>query len=111
MKYAQRYSHKGTPEDWRKDLMKVIHYAIIALHVHDKAQQPSLADLFKDAKIEPVTLTGVLPTTISGGTISATLPTPTPDWSTYNMGTTSLLTTDTNSSITVTGTKTKKKKG
>lgn len=36
MKYAQRYGHKGTPEDWRKDLMKVIHYAIIAMHVHDK---------------------------------------------------------------------------
>lgn len=35
LKYAQRYGHKGTPEDWRKDLMKVIHYAIIALHVHD----------------------------------------------------------------------------
>jgi hypothetical protein len=111
MKYAQRYGHKGTPEDWRKDLMKVIHYAIIALHVHDKAQQPSLADLFKDVKIEPVTLTGVLPTTISGGTISATLPTSTPDWSTYNMGTSSLLTSDESSSITITGTKTKKKKG
>jgi hypothetical protein len=111
MKYAQRYSHKGTPEDWRKDLMKVIHYAIIALHVHDKAQQHSLTGVIKDVKIEPVTLTGVLPTTISGGTISATLPTSTPDWSTYNMGTNSLLTTDTNSSITVTGTKTNKKKG
>lgn len=36
MKYAQRYGHKGTPEDWRKDLMKVIHYAIIAMYVHDK---------------------------------------------------------------------------
>jgi len=35
MKYAQRYSHKGTPADWRKDLMKVIHYAVIALYVHD----------------------------------------------------------------------------
>jgi hypothetical protein len=35
MKYAQRYGHKGTPEDWRKDLLKVIHYAIIALYVHD----------------------------------------------------------------------------
>jgi hypothetical protein len=35
MKYAQRYGHKGDPADWRKDLMKVIHYAIIALHVHD----------------------------------------------------------------------------
>jgi len=35
LKYAQRYSHKGTPEDWRKDMMKVIHYAIMQLHVHD----------------------------------------------------------------------------
>ena len=35
LKYAQRYGHKGQPDDWRKDLMKVIHYAIIALHVHD----------------------------------------------------------------------------
>lgn len=35
MKYAQRYGHKGTPEDWRKDLMKVIHYGLIQLHVHD----------------------------------------------------------------------------
>lgn len=35
MKYAQRYGHKGTEEDWRYDLMKVIHYAIIALHNHD----------------------------------------------------------------------------
>ena len=35
LKYAQRYGRKGTPEDWRKDLMKVVHYAIIALHVHD----------------------------------------------------------------------------
>lgn len=35
LKYAQRYGHKGAPEEWRKDLMKVIHYAIIQLHVHD----------------------------------------------------------------------------
>jgi hypothetical protein len=35
LKYAQRYGHKGTPEEWRKDLMKVIHYAIMALYVHD----------------------------------------------------------------------------
>lgn len=38
MKYAQRYGHKGTPEDWRKDLMKVIHYAIIAMYVHDREE-------------------------------------------------------------------------
>jgi hypothetical protein len=38
LKYAQRYQRKGNPEDWRKDLLKVIHYAIIALHVHDLSQ-------------------------------------------------------------------------
>lgn len=36
LKYTQRYGRKGRPEDWRKDLLKVIHYAIIQLHVHDK---------------------------------------------------------------------------
>lgn len=35
LKYAQRYGHKGSPADWRKDLLKVIHYAIIAMYVHD----------------------------------------------------------------------------
>lgn len=36
MKYAQRYGHKGTPDDYRKDLLKVIHYAFMALYLHDK---------------------------------------------------------------------------
>lgn len=36
MKYTQRYGHKDGPAEWRKDLMKVIHYAIIQLYVHDK---------------------------------------------------------------------------
>lgn len=36
LKYAQRYGRKGDREDWRKDLMKVLHYAIIQLHVHDE---------------------------------------------------------------------------
>jgi len=44
LKYAQRYGHKGTPEDWRNDLMKVIHYAIIALYVHDKEYISELDD-------------------------------------------------------------------
>jgi hypothetical protein len=35
MKYAQRYGNKGTKDDARKDLMKVLHYAILQLHVHD----------------------------------------------------------------------------
>ncbi len=35
LKYAQRYGRKGTHADARKDLMKVLHYAIIALSIHD----------------------------------------------------------------------------
>lgn len=33
LKYAQRYGKKEGCN--RKDLLKVIHYAIMALHVHD----------------------------------------------------------------------------
>ena len=36
LKYEQRYGKKGTTADHRKDLQKVLHYAIIALHEHDK---------------------------------------------------------------------------
>lgn len=35
LKYAQRYGMKGDSDDSRNDLLKVIHYAIIQLHVHD----------------------------------------------------------------------------
>lgn len=35
LKYTQRYGKKNDPQEWRKDLMKVIHYSIIMLHVHD----------------------------------------------------------------------------
>ena len=35
VKYAKRYGRKGMPEDARKDLMKVLHYALIQLYVHD----------------------------------------------------------------------------
>ena len=38
-KYANRYGKKGTREDARKDLLKVIHYAILQLHVHDSEEQ------------------------------------------------------------------------
>ena len=36
LKYAQRYGRKGLPEDHRSDIMKVLHYAIIALSIHDE---------------------------------------------------------------------------
>lgn len=35
LKYAQRYGKKGTQEDARKDLMKVLHYALLQMYVHD----------------------------------------------------------------------------
>ena len=35
LKYAQRYGRKGNSVDARKDLQKVLHYAIIALSIHD----------------------------------------------------------------------------
>lgn len=33
LKYAQRYGHKDGRN--RKDLMKILHYALLALYVHD----------------------------------------------------------------------------
>ena len=33
LKYAQRYGHKGGKN--RADLMKILHYGIIMLHIHD----------------------------------------------------------------------------
>lgn len=39
LKYAQRYKKKGDRDEWRKDLMKVIHYAIIQLYAHDKGKE------------------------------------------------------------------------
>jgi hypothetical protein len=39
LKYAQRYGKKGTSEEWRKDLMKIIHYSIIQLYNHDEAMK------------------------------------------------------------------------
>jgi len=33
LKYASRYDKKGTP---RKDILKIIHYAMLLLHFNDK---------------------------------------------------------------------------
>jgi hypothetical protein len=35
IKYTQRLKAKGGPEEWRKDILKILHYAIILLHTHD----------------------------------------------------------------------------
>lgn len=35
-KYLKRYGKKGeTPAEWRKDLIKVLHYGLIQLYIHD----------------------------------------------------------------------------
>ena len=35
LKYAQRYGRKGTSAEARKDIMKIMHYALIQLYIHD----------------------------------------------------------------------------
>ena len=103
LKYAQRYGHKGTPEDWRKDLLKVIHYAIIAMHVHDKEQQISIPE--KSEKVN--TKVYELKTSLSlSDTINinpdytfAKTSLGTGEWNYDNMGTTSLLTSVNNPGI------------
>lgn len=35
-KYNGRYGKKGTPDDHRKDIMKIIHYGFLALYEHDR---------------------------------------------------------------------------
>jgi hypothetical protein len=91
LKYAQRYGHKGTPEDWRKDLLKVIHYAIIAMHVHDKEQQISIPETTTkvNTKVYELKTSLSLSDTISVKPDYTIAPT----WN--NMGSTSLLTSDT----------------
>lgn len=41
LKYAQRYGKKGSHSDARKDLLKVLHYALIQLHIHDEEYNES----------------------------------------------------------------------
>ena len=43
MKYAQRYGKKGSHADARKDLLKVLHYALIQLYIHDKEESDPLS--------------------------------------------------------------------
>jgi len=35
-KYNGRYGKKGSADDHRKDLMKIIHYGFLALYEHDR---------------------------------------------------------------------------
>lgn len=39
IKYAKRYGKKGDVSDYKKDLMKILHYALIALHEHERKHE------------------------------------------------------------------------
>ena len=49
LKYAQRYGKKGSRADARKDLMKVLHYALIQLYVHDSEEETFPVDISLNA--------------------------------------------------------------
>ena len=43
IKYAKRYGNKGTPADARKDILKILHYALIQLDIHDQENKVELS--------------------------------------------------------------------
>ena len=43
IKYAKRYGNKGTPVDARKDILKILHYALIQLDIHDQENKVGLS--------------------------------------------------------------------
>jgi len=51
IKYAKRYGNKGSPCDARKDLMKILHYTLIQMYIHDEANpdEPKTAAPFHHA--------------------------------------------------------------
>jgi hypothetical protein len=52
-KYSNRYGKKGSREDARKDLMKVLHYALIQLYIHDtETAKEQTLDISDDITID-----------------------------------------------------------
>ena len=43
IKYAKRYGRKGNDKEARKDLMKILHYAVIQLYIHDEENKNRFA--------------------------------------------------------------------
>lgn len=51
-KYLKRYGKKGeTHEEWRKDIIKNIHYSLILLHIHDKKYREQQQQEFADPEL------------------------------------------------------------
>ena len=63
-KYNGRYGKKGeTPDEWRKDIVKIIHYGFLALYEHDRVYSKedtiNLSDITLDANDTTLTITPV----------------------------------------------------
>ncbi len=43
-KYNARYGKKGSAKDHRKDILKILHYALLALYEHDRQNPPHRSD-------------------------------------------------------------------
>lgn len=52
-KYSNRYGSKGTSEDHRKDLMKVIHYGLLALYEHDRVEGDKVIEMTTSQRPPP----------------------------------------------------------
>jgi hypothetical protein len=46
-KYNARYGKKGSRSDHRKDILKVIHYAFLALNEHDRIHSDTSVNSYK----------------------------------------------------------------
>lgn len=49
MKYAQRYGSKGDASEHQKDILKIIHYAILLLEADRQIKEDSRLDELKDS--------------------------------------------------------------
>lgn len=61
IKYAKRYGNKGSPCDARKDLMKILHYTLIQLYIHDQENQSTATSPKEDPRY-----LGLIPTPVCG---------------------------------------------
>ena len=64
LKYAQRYGKKGSHSDARKDLMKVLHYALIQLYIHDQRTPEDTVNTVYSSDYGDLTITSMLGDTV-----------------------------------------------
>ena len=56
-KYNDRYGKKGeSPDDWRKDIMKTIHYGFLKLFEHDRIHPKASDDAFLSLDLGSITI-------------------------------------------------------